>query len=953
MATIQNKVIHRFIRSIDEYEEGGLYYNRVIPLDTQAYAYYPVENPDSTSFANISDSTSIYKTGLYYVLGDGDHTYTEIRDGKGNTPSAKEYPVFTQNTFDGKIDTLIAGSNVVISGEGSVRKISVPGVAVPDRFTSDQELPEGLFIGDELQNLDGTRAFAVKPPASLKENDVVYFANQFQLLVTYVDPSETLYDAVVIFAPNKEDELSFENLKGSPEDNAALSLALDDKLEKKNLPNTIYGIDKNGNQTLFHFLDVGIPDAPKDSNRYVRKDGAWVKLNPAEVINDNVVTNTTTYSSNELEKKFKEIIDSIQDLSVLNVEVVDELPEEGVAKTLFLVSNNKSEEKNTYNEYMWINGKWELIGNTDIDLTGYAKESQVEEVRTELSKSIEENSQSIALKQDILTAGKNIVIENNVISSLCEITSINNKSPDENGNVEITKENVGLGAVDNTSDLDKPISKATLYVLDELQNNIDKKQDILVAGKNISIEGNVISSIDPITSYETLTEKPSINGIELLGNKTLEELGIQTSGDFATNDRVDTVENTFRTEQERLETTLNEELEKKADKTDSLAGYGILDAYTMTECDEKFANKVNTEAALSKAQYDISILNESKADKATTLTGYGINDAYTKLWIDTNFVNNTRYNYDLNTINNSLNNLDTIKATKDEVAAGLSRKQNVLTAGNHIKIDNNLISAYYLYEDLTDKPAINDVELVGNKTLEELGIQPKGNYATSNDLSLVDLKVDTKQDILTAGEGIILKDNVISVVNNIDSYNDLIDKPQINGIELKGSISLDTLNIQEKGDFATVDQLLEETNRAIKAEGLLNSLLSNVSKNVSNLNKDVTGIKKEIKEKQDTLIPGYGIRLDGNVISVDLSDRPEESGLPEESGAESSGGTGGESGYYPPFPVEDYVTREEYEAKCNEYENRISALTNRLDRIIDIVTDQGFVIVGVDDAVDF
>lgn len=953
MATIQNKVIHRFIRSIDEYEEGGLYYNRVIPLDTQAYAYYPVENPDSTSFANISDSTSIYKTGLYYVLGDGDHTYTEIRDGKGNTPSAKEYPVFTQNTFDGKIDTLIAGSNVVISGEGSVRKISVPGVAVPDRFTSDQELPEGLFIGDELQNLDGTRAFAVKPPASLKENDVVYFANQFQLLVTYVDPSETLYDAVVIFAPNKEDELSFENLKGSPEDNAALSLALDDKLEKKNLPNTIYGIDKNGNQTLFHFLDVGIPDAPKDSNRYVRKDGAWVKLNPAEVINDNVVTNTTTYSSNELEKKFKEIIDSIQDLSVLNVEVVDELPEEGVAKTLFLVSNNKSEEKNTYNEYMWINGKWELIGNTDIDLTGYAKESQVEEVRTELSKSIEENSQSIALKQDILTAGKNIVIENNVISSLCEITSINNKSPDENGNVEITKENVGLGAVDNTSDLDKPISKATLYVLDELQNNIDKKQDILVAGKNISIEGNVISSIDPITSYETLTEKPSINGIELLGNKTLEELGIQTSGDFATNDRVDTVENTFRTEQERLETTLNEELEKKADKTDSLAGYGILDAYTMTECDENFANKVNTEAALSKAQYDISILNESKADKATTLTGYGINDAYTKLWIDTNFVNNTRYNYDLNTINNSLNNLDTIKATKDEVAAGLSRKQNVLTAGNHIKIDNNLISAYYLYEDLTDKPAINDVELVGNKTLEELGIQPKGNYATSNDLSLVDLKVDTKQDILTAGEGIILKDNVISVVNNIDSYNDLIDKPQINGIELKGSISLDTLNIQEKGDFATVDQLLEETNRAIKAEGLLNSLLSNVSKNVSNLNKDVTGIKKEIKEKQDTLIPGYGIRLDGNVISVDLSDRPEESGLPEESGAESSGGTGGESGYYPPFPVEDYVTREEYEAKCNEYENRISALTNRLDRIIDIVTDQGFVIVGVDDAVDF
>ena len=32
------------------------------------------------------------------------------------------------------------------------------------------------------------------------------------------------------------------------------------------------------------------------------------------------------------------------------------------------------------------------------------------------------------------------------------------------------------------------------------------------------------------------------------------------------------------------------------------------------------------------------------------------------------------------------------------------------------------------YEDLKNKPKINDIELRGNKTLEELGIQPKGEY---------------------------------------------------------------------------------------------------------------------------------------------------------------------------------------------------------------------------------
>ena len=32
--------------------------------------------------------------------------------------------------------------------------------------------------------------------------------------------------------------------------------------------------------------------------------------------------------------------------------------------------------------------------------------------------------------------------------------------------------------------------------------------------------------------------------------------------------------------------------------------------------------------------------------------------------------------------------------------------------------------------DITNHPSINNVELTGNKTLEDLGIQPKGNYLT-------------------------------------------------------------------------------------------------------------------------------------------------------------------------------------------------------------------------------
>ena len=86
MAIGQNKIIHRFIRFISDYEEGGIYYNQVIPVDTQAYAYYPPEKERDFE--------------LYYVFGDGIHTYTEIRDGKSISEITEEYPVLNQDFVD-------------------------------------------------------------------------------------------------------------------------------------------------------------------------------------------------------------------------------------------------------------------------------------------------------------------------------------------------------------------------------------------------------------------------------------------------------------------------------------------------------------------------------------------------------------------------------------------------------------------------------------------------------------------------------------------------------------------------------------------------------------------------------------------------------------------------------------------------------------------------------------
>ena len=79
-------------------------------------------------------------------------------------------------------------------------------------------------------------------------------------------------------------------------------------------------------------------------------------------------------------------------------------------------------------------------------------------------------------------------------------------------------------------------------------------------------------------------------------------------------------------------------VENKADKSTTLAGYGIEDAYTKTEVDgmiPDISGKANSSDVYTKAEVDEKIPDVSgKADKSTTLEGYGIEDAYTKTEVD-------------------------------------------------------------------------------------------------------------------------------------------------------------------------------------------------------------------------------------------------------------------------------------------------------------------------------
>lgn len=89
----------------------------------------------------------------------------------------------------------------------------------------------------------------------------------------------------------------------------------------------------------------------------------------------------------------------------------------------------------------------------------------------------------------------------------------------------------------------------TEYTPSEIDQLRFSKQDKLIAGDNITIdENNVISATGGgtgggTTDYEELDNKPSINGVELSGDKSLSELGINmpNMGNYYTKIEIDTL----------------------------------------------------------------------------------------------------------------------------------------------------------------------------------------------------------------------------------------------------------------------------------------------------------------------------------------------------------------------------------------------------------------------------
>ena len=129
--------------------------------------------------------------------------------------------------------------------------------------------------------------------------------------------------------------------------------------------------------------DVGdLGEALTDlNNKKLDKSEQKTKLsqleNDTKFISKSVSDLTNYYLKTETFTQ-QEVRDLVATISTMTIQIVNVLPTEDIStNTIYFVPKAEQEGNDYYNEYVYINDRWEFIGSTKVDLEGYATESWV------------------------------------------------------------------------------------------------------------------------------------------------------------------------------------------------------------------------------------------------------------------------------------------------------------------------------------------------------------------------------------------------------------------------------------------------------------------------------------------------------------------------------------------------------------------------------------------------
>lgn len=306
------------------------------------------------------------------------------------------------------------------------------------------------------------------------KEDIKYDVNKYTILKTenhdvYIENNEGIISIkntdTIYFHNNLEKEVELGFVGWNPSINLKDGLEVKEDATKTYTSTegkTLFYGSKNGLITELCSLSKIEKGTSKDSNLYYMKDGVWYNLSVN--IEEELYNLWEILLANELNEAYPK--PSLEDLlklkqdtlkagagvtitedNVISVKpglsfsVVDSLPSTGDSTYIYLVPNNSGKYRNIYYEYVWVDNKrFEMIGSTEVDLSGYYKKTEINNnfytkaeieqliasssgidlsdyyMKLEVDAKIASLNSSLDTKQNILTAGIGIKIENGVIS---------------------------------------------------------------------------------------------------------------------------------------------------------------------------------------------------------------------------------------------------------------------------------------------------------------------------------------------------------------------------------------------------------------------------------------------------------------------------------------------------------------------------------------------------------
>lgn len=146
-----------------------------------------------------------------------------------------------------------------------------------------------------------------------------------------------------------------------------------DNINNTEIPNLKQSINDINNTKLVNLKQL-IDDLTNDLSNHTSDTIIHVTQNDKDLWNA-ALQNAKDYA--------KKLFDSVTSFSI---QIVDTLPTENIKEmTIYFIKNSHNNESDYYDEYMYINNKWEIIGSTFVNLTPYLLKSDFETYQQEIA----------------------------------------------------------------------------------------------------------------------------------------------------------------------------------------------------------------------------------------------------------------------------------------------------------------------------------------------------------------------------------------------------------------------------------------------------------------------------------------------------------------------------------------------------------------------------------------